>query len=222
MPSTKKTKSSSRVKKEDMNKLAKSEVKEEEIVEEVVIVEDEPEKEDVVVVEDEIVHISERKKFDDITELVEYFDHMIVECNSLIKNLKPFKVDSGITKTIRGHVSHIRIAKKNAVVLCKKKKKITRGGNTSGFLKPVSVSSEMQKFTGWNTDELHSRVDVTKYICDYIKNNDLQNPEDRRQIVPDSKLKKLLNIKGVMKDPLHYYNLQTHIKHHFNTTPAAT
>ena len=102
----------------------------------------------------------------------------------------------------------------------KKKKTGTRTNTNSGFMKPVEISSEMRKFTGWDA-EPKSRVQVTKYICDYIKKNDLQNPADRREIRPNSQLKKLLRLKGKKGEdgsaekPLTYYTLQKHIQHHF-------
>ena len=82
-------------------------------------------------------------------------------------------------------------------------------------MKPVSISSDMCKFAGWNKTEKHSRVDVTKNICNYIKENDLQNPEDRRKIIPDSKLKSILRLGDKEKEPLTYYSLQKHIQVHF-------
>lgn len=81
----------------------------------------------------------------------------------------------------------------------------------SGFMKPVKISRDMQKFTGLKEDQLVSRVDVTKAICQYVKTNNLQNQADRRQFTPDDKLGKLLGT----HDPLTYYNLQKHIQHHF-------
>ena len=95
-----------------------------------------------------------------------------------------------------------------------KRKSSTGNLATSGFQKPVAVTSEMSKFAGWTSGDLHSRVEVTKSICNYIKDNNLQNPEDRRQIKPDGKLSKLLRIK-VGSDPLTYYSLQKHIQIHF-------
>ena len=86
---------------------------------------------------------------------------------------------------------------------------------TSGFMKPVNVSKEVSKFAGWKDGDMHSRVEVTKLICDYVKSNDLQNPKDRRQILPDKKLKSLLNLSDNMKEPLTYYSLQKHIQPHF-------
>jgi upstream activation factor subunit UAF30 len=86
----------------------------------------------------------------------------------------------------------------------------------SGFLKPVKISKELVKFTGWDPDELRSRVDVTKFICAYIKEHDLQNPEDRRQIIADAKLQKLLNYDPKKSEkPLMYYSLQSLLKGQF-------
>ena len=84
-------------------------------------------------------------------------------------------------------------------------------------MKPVGISGEMCKFTGWGTDELKSRVDVTKYICNYIREKDLQNPEDRRQIIPDKKLSGLLGVDkaSLKEEPLTYYSLQRRIQPHF-------
>ena len=108
-------------------------------------------------------------------------------------------------------VHTLRVIKQN---IRKPKKTVTK--NNSGFLKPVGISADMAKFTGWNPEELHSRVEVTKYICNYIKENGLQDPQDRRMIKPDGKLQKLLGYESKSSDdPLRYYSLQTHLKQHF-------
>ena len=103
----------------------------------------------------------------------------------------------------------------------KQKQKTNRKNNTnSGFLKPVNISKEMIKFTGWDPTELKSRVDVTKFICKYIRENNLQNPEDRRQIIADKKLAKLLEFDTTVDPkPLTYYRIQTYMKKHFLPTP---
>lgn len=112
---------------------------------------------------------------------------------SVLKQVKQLRTDS-----LR--VSSRRVRRQNA----------PRSTN-SGFMKPVKISREMQKFTGLRDDQLVSRVDVTKAICQYVKNNNLQNQSDRRQFTPDDKLGKLLGT----SEPLTYYNLQKHIQHHF-------
>ena len=94
--------------------------------------------------------------------------------------------------------------------------KKTNSNNNSGFLKPVKISADMAKFTGWNAAELKSRVDVTKYLCNYIKEHNLQNPEDKRQIIPDAKLAKLIKYDSKKEnEPLRYYSLQRFLKPHF-------
>ena len=87
---------------------------------------------------------------------------------------------------------------------------------SSGFLKPVEISKEIAKFAGWGPTDMKSRVDVTKYLCAYIKDNNLQNEEDRRQIKPDNKLSKLLGYdEKTSGSPLTYFHLQKLLKPHF-------
>ncbi len=87
----------------------------------------------------------------------------------------------------------------------------------SGFMKPVKISKDLAKFTGWDDAQLRSRVDVTKYICSYIKEHNLQDTQDRRKIIPDNKLTSLLGYdrKKEGKD-LTYYYLQTKLQPHFS------
>jgi upstream activation factor subunit UAF30 len=121
---------------------------------------------------------------------------------SLEKDLK--KLRSDCSRVLKGKTKKPSVAGANA---------------TGGFMKAVPISKALSKFTGWNPDELRSRVDVTKFICEYVKQHNLQNPEDRRQIIADKKLAKLLNY-DIAKDgkPLTYFYLQNKLKPHF---PAA-
>ena len=93
----------------------------------------------------------------------------------------------------------------------KSPKKRKAPGN-GGFEKPVPISSELARFCHWSDEDLKSRVDVTKFICDYIAEHNLQNPDDRRQIRPDNKLKKLLGYDPKKQDVLRYYTIQTCLK----------
>ena len=104
----------------------------------------------------------------------------------------------------------------------KSKTKTVRNKNTSsGFMKPVKISSEMALFTQWDPSQLYSRVDVTKFLCNYIKTNELQNPEDRRKIICDEKLASLLKIDMDNQTPLTYPGLQQYIQQHFITDSSA-
>jgi chromatin remodeling complex protein RSC6 len=64
-------------------------------------------------------------------------------------------------------------------------------------------------------------VDVTKFLCAYIKDNNLQNDADKRQIKPDAKLTKLLGYDAkAATSPLTYFHLQKLLKPHFVKTEA--
>jgi chromatin remodeling complex protein RSC6 len=57
-----------------------------------------------------------------------------------------------------------------------------------GLAKPMKLSSELQAVVGAGP---MPRTEVTKALWVYIKANNLQNPENKREIVADDKLKKL-------------------------------
>ena len=65
----------------------------------------------------------------------------------------------------------------------------------SGFLKPSPVPPVLCDFMGVARTAELSRVDVNRFILDYIANNNLQNPADRRKIIPDETLRKLFGMK---------------------------
>lgn len=101
---------------------------------------------------------------------------------------------------------------------CSKPRKSNKSqghNQNSGLLKPVAISPEMAAFAKWNPDELHSRVEVTKCICVYVKDNNLQKPENRRIILLNEDLKQLLRHDG---DEITYPHIQRHIGIHFIKT----
>ena len=59
-----------------------------------------------------------------------------------------------------------------------------------------------------------SRTMITKMLRNYIKENNLQNPENRREILPDEKLYVIFgdDSRGVN---LNLFNMQKYINHHF-------
>ena len=149
--------------------------------------------------------------------VLEDFETMIMSVDAEIKLLREGPAKTKGVKFLRSLNKNLKLLRNRTARVMKQKHKTGRTNNkNSGFLKPVSISKEMARFTGWDPKELRSRVEVTKYICQYIAENELQNPEDRRQIRPDTKLQKLLGFNPKKSDePLRYYSLQTHLKHHF-------
>lgn len=99
----------------------------------------------------------------------------------------------------------------------KKSKKTPAAGGVarapSGFAKPTLLSDQLCNFLDLPTGSSLARTDVTRIINNYIKENKLQNQEDKRQIIPDEKLKSILMYKE--GDKLSYFNLQSSMKHQF-------
>ena len=87
----------------------------------------------------------------------------------------------------------------------------------SGFAKPTVISKELCDFLGKPYGTELARTEVTKYLTKYIKENSLQQQDDKRYIVPDKKLAKLL--KTSKDSEVTYFNLQKWMKHHFSQTP---
>ena len=95
----------------------------------------------------------------------------------------------------------------------KKRRAPNPNAEPTGFQKPGPISVELTKFLGLKKGELISRTAVTQRINAYCKENHLQNPEDKRKIVPDTPLKNLL--KMTKTDDLTFFNLQKYMKVHY-------
>jgi chromatin remodeling complex protein RSC6 len=150
------------------------------------------------------------------------FDELVASIDEEITKLRESTGKSKGVKFLRTVNKKLKTLKNHAFRVSKKKPTTRRNNTNSGFLKPVQISKDLAKFTGWDQGTARSRVDVTKYICNYIKEKNLQDPTDKRNIrvEEDSDLKKLLKFDGKDKKPLTYYRLQTYLKPHF--TPATT
>ena len=58
----------------------------------------------------------------------------------------------------------------------------------------LNLSEDMADFMG---RDRASRAEITKKIWDHIKKNDLQSPENRRNIEPDDTLEPILGAKTI-------------------------
>jgi chromatin remodeling complex protein RSC6 len=150
--------------------------------------------------------------------VIKYFDDLIKSIEDEVDNLRESENKTKGVKFLRTLNKKLKILKNQSSRIIKQKRTTTRTNtnNNSGFLKPVKISKEMAKFTGWDAGLPRSRVEVTKFLCNYIKEHELQNPADRRQILADDKLTKLLkyDVKKE-KEPLTYFRVQTCLKNHF-------
>jgi hypothetical protein len=139
-----------------------------------------------------------------------------------------------------------------------KKKKLPRDFSkprrSTGFAEPVVVSDELYSFLVKtkatmkdpsftpSSQEEHdnwprvpvkagvpvARTDVTSHISRYIKEHNLQNPNERREIVPDAALKKLFSEPveasktDASKKVYTYLKLQKYVNHHFPSRRTET
>lgn len=152
------------------------------------------------------------------------FDALVDAIRTEIESIRSStdkKKGTGV-KFLRQVGKRLKLLKSDTLRVSKQRQRSNRQKNTtSGFMKQVPISKEMAKFANWDPSQLRSRVEVTKFICDYVKQHNLQNPQDRRQILPDDRLSKLLNFDAKKSDkPLTYYYLQRVIQPHFNATAS--
>jgi len=88
-------------------------------------------------------------------------------------------------------------------------------GPVSKFLTPTKISNELADFLGKENGSMMARSEVTREINKYIRINNLQDKENKRNINPDDKLSTLFKLKD--GDELTYFNIQRHISPHFIT-----
>ena len=93
------------------------------------------------------------------------------------------------------------------------KKRENARKSPSGFAKPNKISDELCDFIGVPRGTEKSRTDITRYINSYVKEHNLNKPTNRRVILPDEKLKAILNVKE--GEEVTFFILQRLISHHF-------
>jgi upstream activation factor subunit UAF30 len=78
----------------------------------------------------------------------------------------------------------------------------------SGLQRPVTPSKELAEITG--TAAL-PRSQVVSKMWDYIKKNNLQNPQNKREIVADAKLKAIFGV-----DRVSMFEMNKHLSRHLS------
>jgi chromatin remodeling complex protein RSC6 len=84
--------------------------------------------------------------------------------------------------------------------------KASGGGKANALQQPLKPSAELGAIVG--TSPL-PRGEVVSKVWDYIKKNNLQNPENKREIVADDKLKKVFG-----KDKCSMFEMNKHLAAH--------
>lgn len=159
----------------------------------------------------------------EVESMKQRFEKLIKLKQEMITELKKEVVE--LRKMQRDHESALKEAMKKT-----KRKKVPREDGVprkpSGFASPVIVSDELYSFLekyGVKNGDPIARTDVTRHITAYIKEHDLQNPEARREIVPDTVLLNLFGPANELRDPndpkstkvYTYLKLQRYLSPHF-------
>ena len=81
------------------------------------------------------------------------------------------------------------------------------GGKANALQKPLQPSEELAAVVGGSAPL--PRAEAVSKVWDYIKAHDLQNPEDRREILADDKLRKVFG-----KDKATMFEMNKHLARH--------
>jgi chromatin remodeling complex protein RSC6 len=86
--------------------------------------------------------------------------------------------------------------------------KVSGEGKANALQQPLTPSEELAAVVG--ADPL-PRGEVVSKVWDYIKSNNLQNPENRREILADDKLRKVFG-----KDKVTMFEMNKHLAQHLS------
>lgn len=134
--------------------------------------------------------------------------------SSVLNNISSLKIQlTALTSQIKNAEKRVH---KKMKQLDKEIKRNKNKGNRqpSGFAKPTKISTALCKFMDLPEGSEMARTEVTKYIIQYIQNNNLQNPSDAKLIKPNNELKSLLDLNDNDGD-LTYFNIQRFMNKHF-------
>ena len=84
----------------------------------------------------------------------------------------------------------------------------SEGGAKGGLQRPVTPSADLAAITG--SDPL-PRSQVVSKMWDYIRSNNLQNPQNKREILADDKLKKVFGT-----DKVTMFEMNKHLSRHLS------
>lgn len=86
---------------------------------------------------------------------------------------------------------------------------------TSAFMRPVRFSEELGAILGTNSPM--PRTEVMKKLWDYIKKHKLQDPQNKRNIIPDQKLSKVFG----SSQPINMFKMTSKVSAHLRDAELA-
>ena len=146
-----------------------------------------------------------------VDPMVRQLSMMAELLDTLAKTSKSLTVEM---KALTKDVNKLRVSKAG-----KKQKRVVNPDTPrklGALEKPVPISEELAEFLGLTKGEMYSRQQVTQGVNKFVKDNDLQNPENRRYILLESEAG--LKLKSLLRDPdqpLTFFNIQRYLKVHY-------
>lgn len=183
--------------------------------------------EEALVLENEVQNEDEKKKSEEMNISMEMSNFIEREKKYVTHIKENIKV---ITDMKKAYDRQMRNMKKN-----KKKKRDPNAPASdrkpSGFAKPTKISDALCDFFALDHGSMMARTDAAKKVCDYVRDNNLQNPQNRRFIILDAALEKLLGTpeeriettkarklekpKTIISEDVGYFNIPLHLNKHF-------
>lgn len=163
---------------------------------------------------------------------LEHFEESMRKVEGLVKTLDAIIKDQAtyeVRKPLRGVLRDALREVKDVEKLLVKYKKIqykpkrTRESHNTGLVKLRPISKSMALFAEtqeWEDEWKYgvtqkSRHEVYNLLCTYAKENELRDPDNKTIIVPDAKLKTLLQVPDDIV--LKYPTMQQYLKNCFDT-----
>lgn len=81
---------------------------------------------------------------------------------------------------------------------------------------PMNISPELLKYLGQSSGTKLTKSEGMKMVSNRVKNDGMQNKDNRRQFTPDKKLMKILNMPKART--ITFVELNKHLAHHFTST----
>lgn len=104
---------------------------------------------------------------------------------------------------------------KKEITAIMKKREREKDKKPKGFAMPTPVSQTLCLFMEQPLNTKISRTGATKYLMEYIKQNNLIDPNNKKVIVPDGRLWELIGDDARREDPLDRFNIQKYLNRHF-------
>ncbi len=151
------------------------------------------------------------KEFDDICKEVGNIKNSI---NSLMTRLRNFKKDvDKALKTKDKTIDKTTKTKKPKKEKTEKDVKKEKKKIVSGITKPVILSDDLCNFLGKPLKTEMARTEVTKELYQYIKDNKLQDAENKKIIKADKAMLTMLGVDEVYE--ITYFNIQNLMNKHY-------